>query len=184
MAYLTAGVENALHCLLWLVDGGEAPLSSRDLADLQGISPTFLAKTLAKLEKAGVVRAADGVRGGYLLARPAQDISFLDVVDAVEGDKSLFECREIRAHCVLFGERAPRWATVGVCAIHQVMLRAEKAMRDTLAQHSLADIGHELARKAPTSFPAEVQAWLQNRHALRPGTGKKYGAHNLRKRAD
>ena len=51
-----------------MADSDAAPRSGRDLALFQGISPTFVAKILAKLEKAGIVRAAEGLRGGYLLA--------------------------------------------------------------------------------------------------------------------
>jgi Rrf2 family protein len=96
MAHLSSKVEYGLHCLLWLVDPREEPASSRDLAELQGISPTFVAKIFPKLEKAGIVVAVGGVRGGYQLGRPAGEISVLDVVDAIEGGKPLFECQEIR----------------------------------------------------------------------------------------
>ncbi len=173
MAHLTISVEYALHCLLWLVDADDTPLSSRDLAELQGISPTFLAKILPRLEKAGIVRAAGGRRGGYLLARPAQAVSFLDVVDAVEGVKPLFDCQEVRARCALFGERPPGWATAGVCGIHAVMLRAEQSLRDTLAGHSLADVARVVAGKAPASFAGNLRSWLQSRHEARAGPRKR-----------
>lgn len=163
MAYLTSSVEYGLHCLLWMVDAAD-PLSSRDLAELQGISPTFLAKIFARLEKGGIVTATEGVRGGYLLSRPADRISVLDVVDAIEGDKPLFECREIRGRCAVFGELPPVWSMHGTCAIHAVMLQAEKAMRATLARQSLADIGQVVANKAPPEFAGEVQAWIGDRH--------------------
>ena len=41
------------------------------------------------------------MRGGYRLARAAEAISALDVVDALEGDKPLFRCREVLAGCSL-----------------------------------------------------------------------------------
>ncbi len=69
MAHLTVSVEYGIHCLLWLTDAGDTPLSSRDHADLQRISPTFLAKIFTKLAKAEIVRATEGVRGGHALAR-------------------------------------------------------------------------------------------------------------------
>ncbi len=169
MAHLTVSVEYALHCLLWLVDADDTPLSSRDLAELQGISPSFVAKIFPRLEKAGIVRASEGVRGGYVLARAASAISFLDVVDAVEGDKPLFDCQEVRGRCALFGATPPRWASAGVCAIHAAMLRAERAMRDSLAACSLADVGASFARKMPASFPGDVRQWLQQRHQARAG---------------
>jgi Rrf2 family protein len=73
MAHLTVSVEYAIHCLLWLAGPEREPLSSRDLATLQGISPSFLAKIFPKLEKAGIVTANEGLRGGYRLARGRSD---------------------------------------------------------------------------------------------------------------
>jgi Rrf2 family protein len=167
MAHLTASVEYGLHCLLTLVDAGPAPRSGKDLALFQGISPTFVAKILAKLEKAGIVRAAEGVRGGYLLARTPDTISVLAIVDAIEGRKPLFECQEIRARCPLFGAEPPAWASRGVCSIHAVMLKAEKAMRDALASETLADIAGQVDRKAPPEFGADTRTWFDQRIAAR-----------------
>ena len=62
MAYITSSVEYAIHCLLFLVNNEDKPLSSKDLAELQGVSPSFMAKIFPKLEKAGLVVAQEGVR--------------------------------------------------------------------------------------------------------------------------
>lgn len=167
MAHLTASVEYGLHCLLGLLDAGEQPRSARDLAQFQGISPTFVAKIFSKLEKAGIVEAAEGVRGGYRLARMPEAITVLELVDAIEGRKPLFDCQEIRSRCALFGDEPPQWATRGVCSIHAVMLKAEKAMRDALASETLADIGGRLERKAPAGFGADTKEWFDRRIAKR-----------------
>jgi Rrf2 family protein len=167
MAHLTVSVEYGIHCLLWLVNSGEAPLSSRDLADLQGISPSFVAKIFPKLEKAGIVTACEGVRGGYQLARQPEEISFLQIVDAIEGNKPLFDCQEIRSRCAVFGESPPDWATSGFCGIHQVMLKAEQAMRLELAAHSLADVSASISRKAPGKFFVQVRDWTSKRTSSR-----------------
>ncbi|MQB04761.1 Rrf2 family transcriptional regulator [Agrobacterium tumefaciens] len=163
MAHMTAGVEYGLHCLLWLAGSPGAPLSSRDLADFQGISPSFLAKVFPKLEKAGIVSASEGIKGGYLLAKQPGDITVLEVVDAIEGRKPLFDCQEIRGRCAVYRERPPLWAMKGVCAIHAAMLRAEKAMRDSLASQTLADIAGEFGPKAPPEFSNDVRNWFAER---------------------
>lgn len=106
MSLYGASTEYVLHSLLWLV-GNPEPVSSLDLADLQNIPAAFVAKLLPRLEKAGLLEASEGLRGGYRLARPAEDISVLAVVDAVEGRKSLFNCQEIRGRCALFDEHSP-----------------------------------------------------------------------------
>jgi Rrf2 family protein len=82
-----SAVEYALHCLLWLAPSRERPASSRDLAELTGVSPALVAKLLPKLEKAGVLEAQGEIAGGYRLARPAGEITVLDIVDAVDGGK-------------------------------------------------------------------------------------------------
>jgi len=170
MAHLTVSVEYGIHCLLWLVDAGDTPLSSRDLAELQGISPSFVAKIFPKLEKAGIVAACEGIRGGYRLACPPEEISFLRVVDAIEGAKPLFDCQEIRGRCAVFGDTAPDWAISGVCGVHAVMLKAEKAMRAELASHTLADVAAGVSRKAPDGFVAEVRDWTSKRaDSRKPG---------------
>lgn len=167
MAYIGSGVEYGLHCLLWLVGSPTEPASSRDLAELQGISPSFLAKIFPKLEKAGIVLASEGIRGGYVLGRPAERISVLDVVDAIEGRKPLFECQEIRGKCAIFGDLPPSWAVEGVCGVHKVMLRAEQSMRNELGKTSIADLADTVSRKAPDDFGDEVRAWLSGRVGLR-----------------
>lgn len=164
MAHIGAGVEYALHCLLYLVSPGEGPApSARDLADFQGVSPSYLAKLFTKLEKAGLVRAHEGVRGGFELARPPDQISFLDVVDAVEGRKPLFECKEIRRDCILYKDDPPPWETSGVCAIHAGMLAAERAMRTELAVQSLADIAAGLSQKIPVRVQRATGEWFSDR---------------------
>ena len=167
MAHLTVSVEYGIHCLLWLVSSGDRALSSRELAELQGISPSFLAKIFPKLEKAGIVAASEGVRGGYRLARPPDEISFLEIVDAIEGRKPLFDCQDIRGRCALFGDRPPAWAMAGVCAVHAVMLQAEKSMRDTLARTTLGAVATTFGRKSPPEFEDQFRDWVEDRTGSR-----------------
>jgi len=176
MAHITVSVEYGIHSLLWMIGSEARPMSSRELAELNGISPSFLAKIFPKLEKAGIVRASEGVRGGYVLGKAAQDISFLDVIDAIEGRKPLFDCQEVRGGCALFGKKPPTWATKGTCAIHAVMLRAEKAMREALAGQSLADVAEAFGRKAPSDFWDAFQKWVDDSVEARAGKPKRKGA--------
>lgn len=171
MPFISAGVEYGLHCLLFLTipAGGAAEPSVRDLADLQGVPSEYLAKLFTKLSKAGLVVATEGARGGFALARSADAISFLDVVEAIDGAKQLFECREIRDRCAVFDSEAPAWATTGVCSIHAIMRAAEKRMRDELASHSLGQLAAQVAAKAPAGFGNQIATWLEDRASCRRG---------------
>lgn len=165
MAYITAGVEYGLHCLVYLVEplGEERAASVRDLADLQGIPAEYVAKLFTKLQKAGLVSASEGARGGFKLAKPAKSISVLDVIVAIDGEKPLFECREIRAKCAVFDGKPGTWATRGVCVIHAIMLDAEARMRKALSSRTLNDVVGHLRSKAPAAYRQKIVDWLDLR---------------------
>jgi Rrf2 family protein len=157
-----AGAEYALHSLLVLAARAQ-PVSVRDLAIFQDLPERFLAKIFTRLEKAGLVRGTEGVRGGFALARPAERIAVGEILAAVDPDRTLFECAEIRRHCALYGEEPPGWSVAGMCRIHLFMQEAEQALQRFLASKTLADLGREFAKKAPAPFLREAESWFQRR---------------------
>ena len=169
MAFISTGVEYGLHCLLFLAERGvvDSRPGSRDLADLQGIPAEFTAKLFTRMQKAGLVETSEGLRGGVRLARAPSAISVHDVVVALDGERPMFECREIREKCAIFEGEAPPWATDGVCSIHAVMLRAERAMRDSLRQTTLVDLAKTVSGKAPDAYARDIATWLEARAAAR-----------------
>src|ERR1700743_331652 len=90
-------IEWALHCcaLLANVPAGRY-LPTRDLAEFHGVPKEYLSKALQALSQAGLVEGTLGPAGGYRLARAPDAISFLDIVEAVEGKASTFVCTNIR----------------------------------------------------------------------------------------
>lgn len=145
--------------------------SARDLAELQGVSPSFVSKIFSKLEKAGIVEGSDGIKGGYRLARPVGEVTVLDVIDAVDGHKPLFDCQEVRRRCALYNGKPPKWATQGVCGIHAVMLQAEKNLRAELSQTRLSDLSEGFqTKRLPAGFASQVQGWFADRQANREQT--------------
>src|SRR5207248_9364003 len=82
-----------------------AGLPAAKIASLQDLSVTlhipreFLAKILNVLTGKGLVRSSRGAHGGYQLARPARDISFLEVIEAVEGPVQLHVCLDHKDRC-------------------------------------------------------------------------------------
>ncbi len=137
------GVEQGIHCvavLSGLSEGGV--LSAAALAEFHGVSTSYLLKHLQALSGAGILETVPGPKGGYRLAKKAEDISLLDIVLAIEGPAPAFRCAEIR-------QRGPnplpqRYFTKP-CQVSAAMLRAERAYRAELASTSVADILTELA---------------------------------------
>lgn len=161
----SVGVEYAIHCLLYMVKSEEGkPVGIRDLATFQGISETYLSKVYAKLSKSGIIKSIPGVKGGYALARSAEEITFWDVVEAVEGNEPFFQCVEIRQNTILLDkDNLPDTYTKCPCLIKVVMLEAEDEMRKYLSNKTLAWLYDELYNK---KLPKEVEKatieWFSN----------------------
>ena len=64
---------------------GDAPTAVRDIAERTGLPQPYLEQILLALKGAGLVRSKRGVGGGYVLARPAEEISLSQIVSAVDG---------------------------------------------------------------------------------------------------
>ncbi len=107
----------------------------------------------------------EGIRGGFALARPPERISVMDILAAVDPNRSLFECAEIRRNCALFGSVPPKWSVTGPCRIHRVMQEAERALQSFLTSKSLADLGNEFERKAPSQFIQDSESWFKRRRS-------------------
>ncbi len=72
-------VELALHV------SSETPLTSEAIAEARRIPEKFLVHILLQLKRAGLVRSIRGARGGYMLAKAPDEISLLDIVEAIDG---------------------------------------------------------------------------------------------------
>lgn len=153
---LAAGVEWAIHCCV-VLSRAPGPVPAQRLAEYHGVSRTYLAKSLQALSRAGLVASTEGRVGGYVLNRPATEITVLDVVLAVEGGEPAFRCTEIRRN-------GPFGATLEqcteLCSIAALMARAERAWRSTLAEVSIADLADYVATLTPEAQAAAVRDWL------------------------
>ena len=82
---VSAKADYAVRAAVELAAAGEGPTKGERLADAQEIPLQFLEHILLELKHSGIVRARRGAKGGYWLARPAEEVSVADVVRAVEG---------------------------------------------------------------------------------------------------
>ncbi|MDM5277430.1 Rrf2 family transcriptional regulator [Paenibacillus silvae] len=116
----------ALHTMLFLVSvTPNKPVSVLELAKRQEVSPTYLSKILTKLVKAGMIESASGANGGYRLNLNWENISFLDIIHAIEGTTSLFDCSL---------DHGPG------CPIQQIVLSAEEKMDEHLRNQNMSEL--------------------------------------------
>ena len=147
----SVGVEYALHCLLHMINlpSGKT-IGIKELATYQGVSETYLSKVYTKLRKSGIVKSIPGVNGGYELARRPDDITFWDVIEAIEGTSPMFQCAEIRQNEILLDKNnLPDTHTKCPCLIKVVMLEAEEQMRQFLRNKTLAWLHNQVENKLP-----------------------------------
>jgi len=142
-------------------------VSISDLAGYQRIPERFLAKIFTRLKKAKLVKATEGISGGFILAKPAKNIHVMEVLGAVDPGRVLFACAEIRQNCTLFGPTPPGWAVSGPCRIHAFMEEAEQKLQSFLASKTLADLVCEYSCKAPKAFAEETESWFRDRKEQR-----------------
>ena len=156
---LSEGIEWGLHCAtLVAVLPPDATLPASRLAEYHGVPAPYLAKHLQALSRAGILQSGSGPSGGYRLARPATEITVLEVVEAIDGDEPAFRCAEIRRR----GPTArPAREYKGMCGVHAAMNRADAAWRAELRTVTLADLMVSAVEGAPQkSLEVGVQ-WIQ-----------------------
>jgi Rrf2 family protein len=158
---MTDGVEWSLHCCTVLATlPSDQALPAAKLAELHDVPPAYLAKHLQALTTAGITVSVPGPRGGYRLARPAAEISLLEVVQALDGSGRSFRCTEIR-------QQGPVAAPPGSaayrrpCGIARAMWRAEDAWRAELAATSIGDLVIELVATVPREQLVRGAEWVQ-----------------------
>jgi len=117
---------------LSLHSGAGQPTSVKDIAERTGLPPPYLEQILLALKGAGLVRSKRGVGGGYVLARPPEDITLGQVVSAVEGPIVAGD----------FGEPHQNGACdhEGQCALLTVWADVGEHMRRHLDSFTLADM--------------------------------------------
>jgi len=130
---ITRQADYALRAIIYLakLDEGQKASTSR-IASEQKIPPSFLAKIVSQLSVSGLIHTSRGARGGVSLARPAEEISVLDVIQAIDGPIFLNECTENSDACPFMSS----------CPLREIWCeaRAELIKKLSGANFSLANI--------------------------------------------
>jgi len=104
---ITRQADYALRAMLYLAQLEPTQrAATSQIAQEQHIPPSFLAKIISQLSIAGLIHTSRGARGGVSLARTPEEISILEVVEAIDGPIALNECTHSSGSCP-FGENCP-----------------------------------------------------------------------------
>ncbi len=154
-------VEWALHCCAILAGLPEGHyVSTKALAEFHGVPKEYLSKALQALSQARTGEQHTGSTGGYCLARTPDKITFLDIVEAVEGKSTSFICTEIRKNNPC---RPARMMDKTPCAVARGHVGCDQAWRDHLRGVRLSDLAKTLEKEVPPEILSGTFDWLLDR---------------------
>lgn len=144
--------DYALHALMHLGQSNHLKnVGIKELSASLGVSESYLSKIMSKLRQDGIVRAVPGVNGGYELARPADQITFLDVIQVIEGRQHMFQCSNSNSQQhLLLGEGEAEEQDVrdkSGCLVEKVMIGAEQQLHQYLREHTIQSVLDESRKR-------------------------------------
>lgn len=151
MLRVTKLTDYASVVLTVLAADADTVQSAAGLAERTGLEAPTVAKVLKPLAQAGLVQAFRGTNGGYRLARPAEDITLVEIVEAIEGPLAMTDCSVHDGHCGI--EHS--------CGARANWRRINDVVADALRKVSLADMlmpASPVARSPRKTIPLALDA--------------------------
>jgi Rrf2 family iron-sulfur cluster assembly transcriptional regulator len=138
--------EYGLRCLIQLAQRGQStaqPVTIRQIAESEGLSTAYVGKLMFLLQRAALVQSTRGVQGGYVLARPAAELSLFEIFEALDPGT-------LDDVCDKFTGNEAACVHSGACAIKRVWHGLSEHVNSYLRSHSLAEMaGLGALTKAP-----------------------------------
>ena len=126
---LSKTVEQACCILSILAEHHGKPVTNVELNERMNVSQSYLTKITRKLVIAGIIRSAQGVKGGFILAQPMASIKLGEVVKATDGSQPFFRPTNVIHQAFPTQEYIVRQ---GVKLLHSGFMRAEQKWFDEL----------------------------------------------------
>ncbi|UCC21795.1 MAG: Rrf2 family transcriptional regulator [Planctomycetota bacterium] len=129
---LSTRTRYGLRAILELaLNHGKGPLQLKIIASSQDISVKYLEQLMATLKSGGIVRSLRGSKGGYILAKAANQIKLSDVFSALEGPSAIsVECLDDNSYCLRAAD----------CVTRQVWVQVQEAVMGVLESLTLQDL--------------------------------------------
>lgn len=118
----------ALHSMIYITLHSEKPSSTKEIAASFGISVNHLSKVLQRLVKSGLLNSIKGPLGGFILTRKCDDITFLEIYEAIDGP--------VRQGCCLFGKSL---CTSKECIMGDFLNATNKSVKEFFGNKRLSD---------------------------------------------
>lgn len=131
MLQLTRDGEYAVRAVLYLASQPEGKVSLvNEISEAQDVPRSYLSKIMQHLTKAGLVRSRRGAKGGFILARPANEITLRETIEAIEGPIHLNVCLIKKGEC----------SRDEVCPVHPIWKEAQRKLFEVLESKNMAEL--------------------------------------------
>ncbi|HEX4669075.1 MAG TPA: Rrf2 family transcriptional regulator [Solirubrobacterales bacterium] len=147
---VSAKADYAVRAAAELAAAEEGPIKGERLADAQDIPLQFLEHILLELKHNGIVRARRGAKGGYWLAKPADEVSVADIVRAVEGP--IAHVQSTPPEAIEYSGNSE--------SLQEVWIAVRASLRAVLEQVTLADLVSGELPESVKDLAASPDAWL------------------------
>lgn len=133
---LNACTHGALRILMSCAEAGGDPVTMLGMAQSLGLTEALVVKACHRLMRAGYLKGMRGRGGGYLIGRPAADITLLEVVRLFEDEDDLFPCRlEVDGDCRI----------ASICRLRVACEEAHAAFARVLRDTTIGDLAQGTA---------------------------------------
>lgn len=118
----------ALHAMTYVAFHSEEPATTKDIANNFGVSVNHLSKVLQRLVKANLLKSTKGPLGGFEIIKKCEDITFLEIYEAIDG--------KLSTGCCLFGKDLCKCET---CIMGDFLNKTNKSVREFFGNKRLSD---------------------------------------------
>jgi Rrf2 family protein len=133
---ITRQADYAVRAMVYLAQlGPDKRAATGQIAREKSIPPSFLAKIVSQLSVAGLLQTSRGARGGVSLAKPAETITLLEVVEAIDGPILLNDCVGELSTCIFEDD----------CPLKPVWCDAQKMLVEHLSGANFAQFAKTAA---------------------------------------
>ena len=128
---LTSTTDYAIRIVCYLAAQSQM-ISTSELSQELSVPYSYIPKITKKLKQAGIIKACEGIKGGYQIAKQPENISLRDVISCTESTMAISRCLEKEGGC------SKNYITC--CKVHQILLDLQNIYNNRLESVKISDI--------------------------------------------
>ena len=128
---LTSTTDYAIRIVCYLAAQSQM-ISTSELSQELSVPSSYIPKITKKLKQAGIIKACEGIKGGYQIAKQPENISLRDVISCTESTMAISRCLEKEGGC--------SQNYIACCKVHQILLDLQNIYNNRLESVKISDI--------------------------------------------